>query len=384
MKKLILLLTVFTSLSASAGVITCSNNVNSPGQYTLLQDAIDNANANDTILVHGSSTSYGSIVIDSKKLSFFGNGYKNPNGLNSTIAGISLKRATATLSSSGTSFSGFAIGTATLDASPLTGTVKTLSNITFERCEFVSHGTSTSTANIIFFENYATTNYLYSNILIKNCLFNSGYRPFSCTTSGGGWYTHYMPCSNVVFENNIFSYSNIRLPGSPDLSGLIFRNNIFLDTYSSLITYEGSTTEIITGPLFENNIINGGEGISGCRNCTFNNNITSECVQDSLVYSGNINSTGGGNIIGQDPLFVDVPLGIYSFSYANDYNLQPASPSIGSGSSGTDMGIYGGTAPFEVGANPAIPQMQETTTPLGSTVSQGTNLNVTFKSYKQD
>ena len=51
------------SLASFAKVITVNNNINSPGQYTNLQQAIDSASAGDTIYVHGSATSYGNVNV---------------------------------------------------------------------------------------------------------------------------------------------------------------------------------------------------------------------------------------------------------------------------------------------------------------------------------
>ena len=74
MKKLITLTISFLfCFSASANIITVSNNLDSPGMYTDLQTAIDDALDGDTLLIAGSPTNYGSITID-KKLRLVGAG----------------------------------------------------------------------------------------------------------------------------------------------------------------------------------------------------------------------------------------------------------------------------------------------------------------------
>lgn len=109
MKKLITILSLSLSLTSFAGVITCSNNPNSPGQYTSLQDAIDNANAGDTILVHGSGTSYGNITLNSKALTFIGAGINQPSSDISQLGRVQIYRLSASVSGSGCTFIGLNI-----------------------------------------------------------------------------------------------------------------------------------------------------------------------------------------------------------------------------------------------------------------------------------
>ena len=83
-------------------------------------------------------------------------------------------------------------------------------------------------------------------------------------------------------------------------------------------------------------------------------------------------------------MFVDYPLEGGALSYSYDFHLQTGSPAVNAGTDGTDIGIYGGMLPFEVGANPYFPQMMEITLPSGSSVPAGGTLNVHFKAKKQD
>src|SRR6266581_2334469 len=70
------LLIAFAAGNSFATVTTVSNNANSPGQYANLQTAIDNAADGDTLYVHGSPTSYGTINLN-RSLTLIGTGY-NP------------------------------------------------------------------------------------------------------------------------------------------------------------------------------------------------------------------------------------------------------------------------------------------------------------------
>lgn len=379
MKRLLLLTFLICGLSSFAAVITCSNNPNSPGQYDVLQDAVDAANANDTILVHASPTNYANLAaleIKYKAVTIIGAGYNNPNGANqfTNVGQIFITHASAGISGSGTKLIGLQI-TQIVFGSHTGGTqvtaAATLENITIERCRFDGVTGGFYNTSILFGWNQGGPR-LYENINIRNCLFNGLGSTFR--TDGGSF-------NNVHFDNCVFDRTGFFLSSVDiDLSSLYITNSIFSNFSSALFSFASSLTPNI---VLRNNIFYK-TNPSGCLECVFDNNLTYLCSDDNLIYTGNSGSTGGANIIGQDPQFVNFPIGAIMYDYTHNLNLQAGSPAIGSGISGTDMGIYGGVTPYEIGANPAIPQMQEITTPLGSTVSQGTSLNVQFKSYKQD
>jgi hypothetical protein len=379
MKKLILSLSLLSVFTAHAGVITCSNNASSPGQYTSLQDAVDNANAYDTILVQGSSTNYAAttaLIIKYNPVTIIGAGYNNPNGLYqfTNVGQIYITHAAASISGSGTKLIGLEI-TQILFGSHNGGTSvtasATLQDITIERCKFNNVTGGYYNTSLLFGWNVGGPR-IFDNISIVNCYFQG----LSRILRVDGGVVNGISLDNCLFDNaGVFTSIDI------DLSNLIVTNCIF-SNFSSQNMFQLNTT-VLQKMVLINNIFFKVDP-SGCSNCVFDNNITYLCNNDNLLHPGNIGSTGGGNLIGQDPQFVNFPIGVTSFNYSYNLNLQAGSPVIGSGANGTDMGIYGGVAPFEVGANPAIPQIEEITTPLGSTVSQGTNLNVTFKSYKQD
>jgi hypothetical protein len=368
MKTILLTISTLLSLNVFAGVITCSNNPNSPGQYTSLQDAVDNSQPNDTILVHGSNTSYGNIIINDKAIVIIGAGIDPEVGAFTQIYQIDFKRVNSTSSSSGSKIYGCKLGLVKYSAiHSLPGGNKTLSDISIERCEFTY--TTSSNFNIQF----ATTGTgLYDGIRFLNNVF-LGAKSFD----GGAVLT----VSNIRFENNVFSGNQMKLPNIGDASSMLFKNNLFLNTY----VYASPSYEIIAGPVFENNIVIGNQGIRNVNNCTLNNNLSYLCVNDTLIPSPK-GSVGFGNIITQDPLFVNSQInsGMFTFDYANNYHLLSTSPALTSGAGGDQMGIYGGWYPLDPNSKPVIPQMDYITTPLGVVVSQGTNLNVIFKSYKQD
>ena len=80
----------FSYFVGNSTVWTVDNNSNSPAQYSDLQLAVDNAAIGDTILVAGSTTSYGDITLD-RKLTIIGAGYHNQYGNISYIHYLNFK-----------------------------------------------------------------------------------------------------------------------------------------------------------------------------------------------------------------------------------------------------------------------------------------------------
>jgi hypothetical protein len=90
MKSNVLLFALLVTLSNSlmAKTITVSNNTNSPGQYTDIQTAINDAGTTtgDVIIVQGSPTAYPNITV-SKSIKIYGAG----SFPNTPTAHVSLK-----------------------------------------------------------------------------------------------------------------------------------------------------------------------------------------------------------------------------------------------------------------------------------------------------
>ena len=183
--------------------------------------------------------------------------------------------------------------------------------------------------------------------------------------------------TNMVFRNNIFT----NLVSSSDQPTVLFTNNLFLSFVSN-----GNVFTNVSHAIFLNNIFYQGRSPLGCSSSTFNNNITFQTPNDTLPYGDNI---GANNQIGVDPQFANVQGGPFDLAY--DYRLQPGSPAINAGSDGTDIGIYGGPAPFPAGgvapyltsAPPRIPQIMELNL-LNPTIFQGDSLTIQVRARKQN
>ncbi|MBI4645981.1 MAG: hypothetical protein HY738_05140 [Bacteroidia bacterium] len=359
-------------------VITVSNNPNSPGQYTNLQTAIDNAAIGDTIYVSGSPTSYGDISFN-KSLVLIGAGYNNPYGENTIIGSFHLNRLNATVSASNSVIKGFYIeGQYAIMFDPWfsggTSVNQILSNITIERCKIINNQWYETIKFSVSDDDYS-----YQNITIQNCLIEGNNCKFATGFISYGTINNIY--ANVIIRNNIFD--NVRFDGDYysstnyyDLSGVTITNNIFINQLNN--HYSGVANAVV-----QNNIFYAAEP-QGCIGCTFTNNITYLNTNDTLVGSSeNPGSIGSGNMEGTDPKFVNFPYGGAPFSYSHDYHLQSSSPGQNAGTDGTDIGIYGGGIPYEVGANPNIPQMTEININDAS-IPVGGTLQINFKAKKQD
>lgn len=348
--KTYLLLALFVAMTAGAyaGIKTVSNNPSSPGQYTSLQAAVDAASLGDTLIIAGSTTNYGTVTI-AKPLVLVGAGYNNPYGSNTSIDYIYLNRISQFLGASGTKIMGVVCTSYCFFNGNYTGgnaSTQNIDNVLIERCRL----------NALYFQGY-----YYHNDSIRNCLLNSS----STITFGSSTLT------NVFIHNNIFDNSTITSSVATNLSSVFLRNNIFINRTTA-------TFSNVSYLIIENNIFYGAEP-TGCSNCVFTKNIS--YLAATLPPAGNI---GSGNLNATNPLFVNYPPSGGAFSYTYDFHLQAGSPGKNAGTDGTDIGIYGGMLPYNVGANPHFPQMMELTLPSGSSVPAGGTLNVHFKARKQN
>lgn len=325
-------------------IITVDNNAGSGAMYTNLQTAIDNALPGDIIHVSGSPINYGTISIG-KQLTIIGAGINNPYGDETNVSTIYLNRTNIDLSASGSVIKGL-IATAgiyfTGNFDGGTTETQTINNVTIERCNA-----------FLYFYSYS-----YANTTIRNCWIQA---------------YNYVSGTNTVFENCIFNSGYF---ASINCTSLFIRNNIFLNQVSNVFAGYGS------GVVIENNIFYGAkpQGLTGA---SYNNNLTYMCIDNVIPGTGNV---GSGNIINQDPKFVNYPLAGGPFLWTYDMHLKPTSPCIGAGTDGSDIGVYGGNYPVEpFGANPNIPQMMEITFPDNqSTAPVGGTLNVHFKATKRN
>ncbi len=343
MKKILTLLVSCSAfLLSEANVITVSNNVNSPGQYTDLQTAINSAVSGDTIYVHGSPVSYGNVSV-SKRLTFIGTGH-NPN---KAIPSVS------------------EVGILQLDSVPGTSGASGTKIIGFKLTSVFGYTGSGGTKNVLINRNY---------------IISTGSQVY---ITGSGW----------VIEHNIFGKSvNVN-----NNSNTFINNNIFTGSYSGVVYSDKSTVNIINNIFFgaipsspfsniananiANNIFSGASPKGPLvDNNIFSNNITYQTNYDTIPYGTNL---GSGNFVAKNPDFVNVPVKAFNYSY--NFSLALTSVGINAGTDGKDVGIYGGSSPFpgDLTGSPAIPQVKSLTV-LNPVIPVGDSLKVVIKAKKQN
>jgi hypothetical protein len=340
MKTLTLFFLVFAS-NMMATTITVSNNASIPAQYTNLQQAIDAVNANDTILVHGSQTTYPTVTL-SKALVIIGAGYKpQVQQALTTKTNINLSPTFSNNYLSGLVLDG-------LDLSSISNTINydSVNNVIIKNCQVSNFGSSSGSA-----------------IKIKNSLIYNNYL-----------YNVYLSGANIIFSNNIvrgifqlYSYSasvtNNLFGWTQNISwgvGGLYANNIF---YSYL---SNSSNPSISNATFNNNIL-------------FNHTV-------NLPYNNNSNvtgNTGGGNLL-TDPKLI-APGTSIDISGTNNYGLQSNSPAKNAGTDGRDIGITGGSYPwiYLYTMMPAVPYIKSMDI-QNSTVPNGGTLKVVVNAQKRD
>ena len=168
------------------------------------------------------------------------------------------------------------------------------------------------------------------------------------------------------------------IAGSIRIRNGIVVNNLFLNSLG--------TSQVAINPAYDsliaNNIFYGSAPAAGSvANCTYNNNISLSPYNpgsgnDLMPPNGQGTNIGINNINDQDPLLTAItPGGTTSWDFAFDLRLQSGSPGKNAGTDGTDMGVYGGTYPWDL--EPAIPIIETFNT--SAVVPQGTNLSLTVK-----
>lgn len=386
MKKNLLALMSIVGLSfiSQATVLTVSNNVNSPGQYTDLQTACNAAMANDTIYVHGSPTSYGTVDI-TKPLTLIGAG-ASPNKnfyLRSEIQFVNIKfNTTNTQSGSGSKIIGFYIQQSIYLYENSANTVS-VGNVIIER---------NVVSSISAFGNRNTSNG-HSGTIIRNNIIRGG-------VSFGRVY-NVLITNNIIREITLGSSNGSTCTVSNNLIGFGASTNPCVKGY-----YTTYTNNIFYTPLFATTFISSSVN-APTSYCSFSNNLflsASTLTNSNIIFGTN---AGGGNLLNVDPLFVNQGDGnienVFNAQYGNstyynyNFNLQPGSPCIGAGTDGTDIGIYGGASPFfegdtYLGINgkhqryfpmPNLPTVLDMNILNTSVLPNGT-LNVEFKARKQD
>jgi len=327
MKLTILLVFNLAALNFSlAEILTVDNKHPYAGQYQTLQEAHDAASPGDTIYVYPSIVPYSAVTV-TKQLSFYGVGFDITENIGDPMT-------------SSASISGSMIFNTGAEGSQLEG--------------FDGSFNVTLNANNITIK---------KNDLIRIGIYGSGcailQNKIIGSSTGFGILRIYEGAQNIMILNNIIINLNTGgYTGESTLMGgtdLYVNNNIFSKNGDGYVLWG------INNGLFINNIFILGDFIGINQEVIFNYNMA----------NSNQLPEGNGNINNADmnTVFVD---------YANyDFHLLPSSPAIGTGENGTDMGIYGGDAPYVDGGFPGLPSILQILAPTVG--SQQSGLDIQFK-----
>jgi hypothetical protein len=385
MKKLLLFLSICAPLFAWSATLTVSNNPLIAAQYTTIGAALSAANPGDTIIVAPSGTMYAGIAIN-KPVVLIGSGYLNQV---TSVSFVTVAPASAGENPSGLYLSGLSVSSTFSITANYSGRVglSTLSNIIIERCRFgsaisVTGGTSEELR--------------YEDIIIRNNLITNGIN-FSGFNPNGNVF------SNFLITNNLFSGGtgntinaqvdifNFNGPsGFLSMNGASVVNNLFI---------KGSSTGAfgVFNNIRELNVANNiFYNVEPINLTTFNSATPSDTLRVYLFYNNNINYLTtqnvvatplavGANNLTSNPNFVSFPGSGDVFSVTHDYNLQAGSPAIGAGTSGTNIGLTGGSFPYTSFGNPPRgPRMQSLEITSERSVPAGTSLEVNFRAGVQN
>ncbi|HEX3167516.1 MAG TPA: hypothetical protein VHQ93_14700 [Chitinophagaceae bacterium] len=310
MKQFFLFFLTCLCVNVFATVRTVNNNPNSLAQYNTIQAAVDAAVNGDTIYIHGSNISYGSVTVSNKRLIFIGPGWSPLRNIDPLTALISQM----TFQSAG------------CDNSEIQGLVFTAivtlgfnhpNNIRFYRNQFINTQVAFS---------YGTTD--YSGFVFQDNWFDKS----QIIGNQNNTYT------NCIFQNNIF-YHNIattaNIYGLTNSNGVLFDHNLFYGPSSGAgVVFAGDCRSL----LITNNIFVRRNAAANCTSSTFNNNITYNAGVDTpwIATHGNI---GTNNIANQNPQMVDqAAVNIGTDDPLSNFTIA-AGPANNSGSDGKDMGL---------------------------------------------
>ncbi len=317
---------------SNATTHTVDSTVGSGAQFNNIASAISAATDGDTILVHSSQYSYGTVYIN-KSVALIGPGHRpavNQN-LPASVTNFILINGC-----SGSLIEGFFIGN-------IEGAVFNVAhNITIRNNYFNSGNCIAGN----YGDNSGSDNWLIEGNVMVDPALCGGCVMIDVRSSAAG-------NDNWTFRNNIIQIGfNANHMVANANATTTFANNIFV---------HNSSAEIFTltnNSIFENNIFWSNSSVTnlsaGSSNCLFNNNLF---YNPSLTLD---DIAGVGNVMNQNPLFASLQDGLVLWNYSNDYHLTAGSPAIGAAADGDDLGLYGASYNFRMeGCTNDIPRLTE-------------------------
>ena len=359
MYKNVIVLMMFMVLmvtNINAGIITVSNNLNSPGMFTNLQTACDSAADGDTILVSGSLISYGTITLN-HALTLLGTGYSPIKDFPyvSTVDFFSINHDKCDIE-------GFYVNYSVYTPYGAVNNLKLSRNRIQKFQGYLTANNSFVNNNYLNISTVNSTVYIAgNNTTVENNIMQI-VKGNTYTNSTGGTYKP----TNYLFLNNTVIFNSTDLVSTNtfnfNLYNAVVNNNIFYyygnAVWSAPVNYSG-TYSVYTNNVVYNDTISNPFGINTGNNSGMGNFYKTNPGFTNLIFDGS------GNL---DPI-------------ATNFLLLNSSVVKNGGSDGTEPGIYGGNMPFQrfpITGNPAIPQVSSMTINM-NTAAPGDSINVNIK-----
>jgi hypothetical protein len=360
---LILLIWGFTISYAQTTIYTANNNpgaVTGPNIFTgttAFADAYSAATAGDIIYVIPSATNYGKMTLDKSGISIFGIGFY-PDKTPTLLTHFTELDITNGASDSRISGITFSLGGNSLNQVRTIDFINTneVTNIIIDKCRFQSLG-STGAGNV-------------ANLVIQNNIIDrSSNHQFNVIQTNSTW-------SNVRIAHNII-YGDDDANGSQgfidDLIGGLIEHNLFVGENTSSAQNAFHDVHLTT---IRNNIFYRVQPrfSGGFSNNQFSHNISFGAASSS--FQGGNGNTFDTNQTNVDPAIIAISMG-FSYNFSNNPNVdQLTSPAVGTAEDGTEVGLFGGAAPFDTTGTP-FPIVQSIT--VAPNISQGSIMNVRIK-----
>lgn len=301
-------------LGAQAKIWRVNNMPGVAADANTAQAAHDLASNGDTIHLEPSPTDYGSVTC-TKRLVWLGTGYfltENPGLQASYINGV-------------ISSMSFNAGSENSVVSVISNSYAYVytNNITIARSWFYGISVSGTYNDVVI-----TQNVIYYGIDLNNA-------------------------TDAIVTNNLVGQAV-----SNGSSGTAVVSNNVMGIYNN---YGGT----LYNSVFQNNILRGNA-------YTFSNTVASY----NTTSSGSGLPAGNNNVFSADLTAVFENDGyFYQHRVDRDYRLKAGSPAIGTGNGGADRGAFGGSTPFVLGLQPAIPAITALSAPAANYTS---SIQVTF------
>lgn len=336
MKKLLFLMMIFALLCSSLTaqhLLRVNNNTDFDAGFTTFEAAVSHASNGDTIYIEGSATEYAGAVIN-KQLTIIGPGFflsENPKTQANNVAATFDSDITFSTGSDGSTIMGCKF-------QPGGDVIIAVSDITVIRNDLDVIRFNGTVNNILISQNYVRQNISTSysggntgqltNSIISNNIVKGQIKTGNLSVS-------------LIVSNNVYLSNNWREP--IDCYNATIQNNILISEYVTISPNSGNT------------------------------------ISYNILAEDGTNSNGNQYNIDMASVFADFT-GALQMSTDGKWKLKDGSPAIGTGSGGTDCGVFGGLSPYILSGIPNLPHIYEADVPASASSESGLQVTIKVKS----